>query len=71
MRVYPFAIQRYPHYIMTYNPVLYGWIFYVLILPKEPQAFTANHRPNREFRKNKICRNFKIFVRYYRKFPLL
>ena len=27
MRVYPFAIQRYPHYIMTCNPVLYGWIF--------------------------------------------
>ena len=30
MRVYPFAIQRYPHYIMTYNPVLYGWIFLYL-----------------------------------------
>ena len=29
MRVYPFAIQRYPHYIMTCNPVLYGWIFFV------------------------------------------
>ena len=27
MSVYPFAIQRYPHYIMTCNPVLYGWIF--------------------------------------------
>ena len=27
MKVYPFAIQRYPHYIMTCNPVLYGWIF--------------------------------------------
>ena len=27
IRVYPFAIQRYPHYIMTCNPVLYGWIF--------------------------------------------
>ena len=37
MRVYPFAIQRYPHYIMTCNPVLYGWIFLycILILPKE------------------------------------
>ena len=33
MRVYPFAIQRYPHYIMTCNPVLYGWIFCILILP--------------------------------------
>ena len=22
--------------------------FYILILPKEPQAFTANHCPNRE-----------------------
>ena len=30
MRVYPFAIQRYPHYIMTCNPVLYGWIFLCL-----------------------------------------
>jgi hypothetical protein len=30
MRVYPFAIQRYPHYIMTCNPVLYGWIFLYL-----------------------------------------
>ena len=30
MRVYPFAIQRYPHYIMTSNPVLYGWIFLCL-----------------------------------------
>ena len=29
MRVYPFAIQRYPHYIMTCNPVLYGWIFFI------------------------------------------
>ena len=29
--------------------------FYVALLPEEPQAFTANHRPNREFRKNKIC----------------
>jgi hypothetical protein len=27
---YPFAIQRYPHYIMTCNPVLYGWIFLYL-----------------------------------------
>ena len=27
MRVYPFAIQRYPHYIMICNPILYGWIF--------------------------------------------
>ena len=48
------------------------WLdFFILILPKEPQAFIANHRPGREFRKNKICRNFKIFVRYYRKSPLL
>jgi len=30
MGVYPFAIQRYPHYIMTCNPVLYGWIFLCL-----------------------------------------
>ena len=30
MRVYSFAIQRYPHYIMTCNPVLYGWIFLYL-----------------------------------------
>jgi len=30
MRVYPFAIQRYPHYIMTCNPVRYGWIFLCL-----------------------------------------
>jgi len=29
-RVYPCAIQRYPHYIMTCNPVLYGWIFLYL-----------------------------------------
>jgi len=36
MRVYPFAIQRYPHYIMTCNPVLYGWIFCLLILLAEP-----------------------------------
>ena len=27
MRVYPFAIQRYPHYIMTCNPFIYGRIF--------------------------------------------
>ena len=27
MRVYPFAIQRYPHYIMTCNPVLTDRIF--------------------------------------------
>ncbi|MBE6406879.1 MAG: hypothetical protein E7040_12800 [Lentisphaerae bacterium] len=30
MRVYPFAIQRYPHYIMTCNPFIYGWIFLCL-----------------------------------------
>ena len=30
MRVYPLAIQRYPHYIMTCNPVLCGWIFLYL-----------------------------------------
>ena len=30
MRVYQFAIQCYPHYIMTCNPVLYGWIFLYL-----------------------------------------
>ena len=48
MRVYPLAIQRCPHYIMTCNPVLYGWIFCVLILPKEPQAFTAQFPRNRE-----------------------
>ena len=35
MRVYQFAIQRYPHYIMTCNPVLYGWIFCILILPDD------------------------------------
>ena len=29
MRAYPFAIQRYPHYIMTCHPVLYGWIFFM------------------------------------------
>ena len=42
MRVYPFAIQRYPHYIMTCNPVLYGWIFYAPILPTESQAIYSN-----------------------------
>ena len=45
--------------------------FCIALLPEEPQAFTANHRPNREFRKNKICRNFKIVVRICRKSPLL
>ena len=30
MRVYPFAIQRYPHYIMTCNPVLSDRIFLCL-----------------------------------------
>ena len=30
MRVYPFAIQRYPHYIMTCNPVFYDRIFLCL-----------------------------------------
>ena len=30
MRVYPFAIQRYPHYIMTCNPVLTDRIFLCL-----------------------------------------
>ena len=41
MRVYPFAIQRYPHYIMTCNPVLYGCFFCILILPNEWQVLIA------------------------------
>jgi hypothetical protein len=32
--------------------------FCILILPKEPQAFTANHRPNREQIENA---NFSVF----------
>ena len=32
--------------------------FYILILPKEPQAFTANHHPNREQIENA---NFSVF----------
>ena len=30
------------------RPVIYGWIFFALILPKEPQAFTAQFPRNRE-----------------------
>ena len=52
MRVYPFAIQRYPHYIMTCNPVPTDRIFYTLLLPTESQAFTANQRPDREQTEN-------------------
>ena len=44
MRVYPFAIQRYPHYIMTCNPVLTDRFLYP-VLPTESQAFTAISSP--------------------------
>ena len=50
--IFPFAIQRYPHYIMTCNPVLYGWIF---LYPAFTQWMTGTysvnspkHRTNRE-----------------------
>ena len=52
MRVYPFAIQRYPHYIMTCNPVLYGWIFYALLFPQNLKHLQQYHRPDREQTEN-------------------
>ena len=53
MRVYPFAIQRYPPYIMTSNPVLYGWIFLCLrFYPQNLKHLQQYHRPDREQTEN-------------------
>ena len=60
-----------PFFLFSIIQSFMAGFFYVALLPEEPQAFTANHRPNREFRKNKISRNFKIVVRICRKSPLL
>ena len=45
MGVYPFAIQRYPHYIMTCNPVLYGWIFLCLDFTQRTTGIYSKSSP--------------------------
>ena len=69
-RIFRISLPR-PFFLFSMIQSFMAGFFWVLILPKEPQAFIANHRPGREFRKNKICRNFKIVVRICRKSPLL
>ena len=61
MRVYPFAIQRYPHYIMTCNPVLYGWIFFTpRFYPQNLKYLQQYHRPDREQTEQESERTGKI-----------
>ena len=61
MRVYPFAIQRYPHYIMTCNPVLYGWIFLCFDFTQCLKVLIANHLPNREQIENAKFSEKRVF----------
>ena len=40
--------QPRPFFLFSAIQSFVAGFFYILILPKEPQAFTANHRPGRE-----------------------
>ena len=67
MRVYPFAIQRYPHYIMTCNPVLYGWIFlYLDFTQRMAGTYSANSPKQRINRERQILCLVRSAVVYER-----
>ena len=62
MRVYPFAIQRYPHYIMTCNPVLYDWIFLYLDFTQwMTGTYSVNPPKQRTNREQIENANFSVF----------
>ena len=50
--------QPRPFFLFSIIQSFMAGFFYILILPKEPQAFTANHHPNREQIENA---NFSVF----------
>ena len=57
-------------FFVLYNPVLYDWIFLYRTFTRRTTGIYSKSSPRQRIQE-KICRNFKIFVRYYRKSPLL
>ena len=66
MRVYPFAIQRYPHYIMTCNPFIYGRIFYLDFTQRTTGIYSTIPPEQRTNSKQGWQRLGKVFGLLYR-----
>ena len=65
MRVYPFAIQRYPHYIITCNPVLYGWIFLCLDFTQWMTGTYSLNSPKQSIKKKATGYRTLVFLMYH------
>ena len=62
MRVYPFAIQRYPHYIMTCNPVLYDWIFLYLDFTQRTTGIYSKSSPRQRTNRERQILGFEYIL---------